>query len=202
MFESMIDKAVATPAGISVSSRVDGYPQTQLMLVKYLTAIEQLEDGYYDERLTDGMRVIAALMDAGIAGYFKPTTQQLIIAWRSVVVFLFISEQIGKNGLMEIVEEDDSVKLTPVYAGDGGAFPIYPSVERFSLANHIEGLALSHFHDADPQGKALAVYQHMVGEENGVLCLSKWGREGLAMLHDSFLETLVSEGLPPEPVSH
>lgn len=195
--------AEAIPDGINVMEmNAEGVYQ-QVRMMGYSAAIRQLDNGTYDHDLPAGMRVVAAICEAERKGYYSPSDERRAIVWRWVVACLFILEQMDKNGTVDVVNEDGGTDGAVKYVGRHGGISIYPATERFSLANHIEGLALEKY-GADA-GLLLAVqmYQGMTEAVPGEgLKLSQMGREGLEMLHDGFIEMLNTEGMPAEPTAH
>lgn len=67
----------------------------------------------------------------------------------------------------------------------------------------MEGLAIEKYGQELGQQMALRMYRDMLDTdaENG-LQLSKMGREGFNLLHDSFIEQIQKEGMPDKPVMH
>ena len=67
----------------------------------------------------------------------------------------------------------------------------------------MEGLAIEKDGQELGQQMALRMYRDMLDTdaENG-LQLSKMGREGFNLLHDSFIEQIQKEGMPDKPVMH
>jgi hypothetical protein len=67
----------------------------------------------------------------------------------------------------------------------------------------VEGLAIEKYGQELGQQMALRMYRDMLDTdaENG-LRLSKMGREGFNLLHDSFIEQIQKEGMPDMPVMH
>lgn len=117
--------------------------------------------------------------------------------WRWLVACLFINEQLQQRGTIDAIKEDGTTECAAVYRGEYGGMVIYPSTERFALANHVEGVALEHF-GADANSKAVMMYQSMTEKgQCGELALSEYGRELMAMLHDEFINLLNTEGIPP-----
>lgn len=195
--------AEATPDGINVMEMDSSGNYQHVRMTGYRTAISQLDSGHYDDDLPAGMRVVAGVWDAESKGYYTPTDERRAIVWRWVVACLFILEQMDKNGTVDVVNEDGGTDRAVKYVGRHGGISIYPATERFSLANHIEGLALEKY-GADA-GLLLAVqmYQGMTEAVPGEgLKLSQMGREGLEMIHDGFIEMLNTEGMPAEPTAH
>lgn len=75
--------------------------------------------------------------------------------------------------------------------------------KRFALANHIEAGAIEKYGPEVGQQLALRMYQDMViADEEFGFRLSALGREGLNLLHDSFIEHIQIEGVPEAPIMH
>ncbi|AHE73328.1 hypothetical protein M942_20085 [Enterobacter ludwigii] len=90
-----------------------------------------------------------------------------------------------------------------IYSGEQGGIVIYPWSERFALANHIEGLAYEMFPANKAAEMAAAIYRSMIDISSVTgIDMSVEGLKGMALLHDSFIETLKTEGIPAAPVAH
>lgn len=171
-------------------------------LLGYSVVIRHLDTGRYDGDLLTGMQIIAGIWEAEEKGCYPFTDEQRMIVWRWVVAALFITEQRKQNGTVEVDQGDGTIATAVRYVGEHGGIVVYPATERFSLANNVESVAFEKYTHDRPQLKAAQMYQQMVSVENGLMCLSAWGREGLALLHDSFIEMLNTEGMPAAPVAH
>ncbi|MDR3432817.1 MAG: hypothetical protein P4L95_13095 [Rouxiella aceris] len=195
--------AEATPDGINIMSlSKDGiYKHTKL--VGYSAMIRQLDSGQFDNTLSEGFGVIAELSLGEQRGWFAPSDEQRVIVWRWMVAGVFIVEQMRANGTAAVSQSDGTIVQVVRYVGKHGGITVYPATERFSLASHIEGLAFEKYTLDNPHQKALMLYQSMVEESpDGGMKLSQWGREGLEMLHDGFIEMLNTEGMPAAPTAH
>lgn len=107
------------------------------------------------------------------------------------------------NGTVEVDQGDGTTAHAVRYVGEHGGIVVYPATERFSLARNIEELAFEQFTHDNPHQKALMIYQSMLeASPDGGMTLSKWGREGMTMLHDGFIEMLNTEGMPAAPTAH
>lgn len=195
--------AEATPCGINfVEKNADGLYQHTRML-GYSGAIRQLDNGAFDDDLPRGMYVVAELWAAERKGYFTPSSEQAALIWRWVVACLFILEQKDRNGTRDVPSEGGGYDRAAVYVGESGGLCVYPASERCSLANHVEGLALEKYGAGEGFLMAVRLYQTMVEVKPGKgMTLSETGREGLAMLHDGFINMLNNGDLPDEPVTH
>lgn len=184
----------ATPDGIRLDNR----------LVGYTTAIRQLDTGRFDASLSEGLRVAAEIQLGETRGWFRPTDEQMALTWRWIVSCLFICEQQRENGTVDVMNEEGGTDRAVIYAGDQGGISVYPATERFTLANHIEGLAIEKYGVETGLPLAVKMYQGMteVDPNSGALRLSQMGREGLEMLHDEFIEMLNAEGMPAAPTAH
>lgn len=184
----------ATPDGIRLDSK----------LIGYTTAIRQLDEGYFDYALPDGMRIIAEVQEGELMGWFNPSAEQMALIWRWLVACLFIHEQQDKNGVVPVANEEGGTDYGVIYAGEHGGMSIYPITERCSLAIHIEGIALEKYGAVTGTERAIQLYQGMVevNPDTDALRLSQWGRESLTMLHDDFIKMLNAEGIPAAPTAH
>lgn len=166
--------------------------------------IHELDDGVYDDDLPSGMRLVAALWTGGSEKHFELSTEQNLIIWRWVVAAVFIDEMEDLYGLMEVPNEHDKPVLAAVYCGEHGGIVVYPATERFALANHIESLIYEMYPAGQAPAMATMIYRTMVEKdpEGTGLRMSEQGLHGMAMLHDGFIETLKTEGIPAAPMAH
>lgn len=185
--------AEATPDGVRFGNRIIGYS----------SIIRQLDDGRFDKPLSEGFGVIAELSLAEINGWFKPSLEQQVSVWRWMVAGVFIVEQMREHGTTPVTQDDGTTSNQILYMGKHGGIVVYPATERFSLALNVEELMLKDFTHDDPYQKALTLYQSMLEPSaDGGMTLSAWGRDGMAMLHDGYIELLNTEGIPPRPTAH
>lgn len=184
----------ATPDGIRLDNR----------LVGYNIAVRQLDTGRFDKSLSDGLYLAAEIQLGDNRGWFRPTDEQMALTWRWIVSCLFICEQRQENGTVDVMNEEGGVDRAEIYAGEHGGLSVYPATEPFSLANHIEGLAIEKYGVEIGLPLVVNMYQEMteLAPHCGALRLSQMGREWLAMLHDGFIETLMEEGIPPVSTAH
>ncbi|EAP2785908.1 hypothetical protein D9B18_08030 [Salmonella enterica] len=166
-------------------------------------AIQKLENGEYDAGLVEGLRLVAALWHGMHTGCFILSDEQNLALWRWVVAAVFVCEMLDTNGTVEVKNEQGEPEEVAVYSGEHGGIVIYPWSERFSLANHIEGLAYEMFPANKAPEMAAAIYRSMIdiSPVTGI-DMSEEGLKGMSLLHDSFIETLKTEGVPAAPVAH
>ncbi|MGU7276051.1 hypothetical protein ACV2IM_07565 [Salmonella enterica subsp. enterica serovar Morehead] len=166
-------------------------------------AIQKLENGEYDAGLVEGLRLVAALWHGMHTGCFILSDEQNLALWRWVVAAVFVCEMLDTNGTVEVKNEQGEPEEVAVYSGDHGGIVIYPWSERFSLANHVEGLAYEMFPANKAPEMAAAIYRSMIdiSPVTGIN-MSEEGLKGMSLLHDSFIETLKTEGIPAAPVAH
>lgn len=191
----------ATPQGIRITRQGDN-GQWRSETIAFSDAINRLDGGKFDRELPDGMRIVAAIWEAERLGYFTLTDMQSVTCWRWLVAGLFIIEQTEKHGTRLVPNEDGGMDKAAIYYGEYGAVSVYPTPERFSLANHIEGLAVEKYGEQMGLKMAVRFYMEMTDTSGGPMRLSDMGREGLTMLHDSFIKHLQTEGVPEAPVMH
>ncbi|EBC6677355.1 hypothetical protein C5W48_04650 [Salmonella enterica] len=165
--------------------------------------IQKLENGEYDAGLVEGLRLVAALWHGMHTGCFILSDEQNLALWRWVVAAVFVCEMLDTNGTVEVKNEQGEPEEVAVYSGEHGGIVIYPWSERFSLANHIEGLAYEMFPANKAPEMAAAIYRSMIdiSPVTGI-DMSEEGLKGMSLLHDSFIETLKTEGVPAAPVAH
>ncbi|EAT1310361.1 hypothetical protein EX399_21830 [Salmonella enterica] len=166
-------------------------------------AIQKLENGEYDAGLVEGLCLVAALWHGMHTGCFILSDEQNLALWRWVVAAVFVCEMLDTNGTVEVKNEQGEPEEVAVYSGEHGGIVIYPWSERFSLANHIEGLAYEMFPANKAPEMAAAIYRSMIdiSPVTGI-DMSEEGLKGMSLLHDSFIETLKTEGVPAAPVAH
>lgn len=167
------------------------------------TDIQKLDSGEYDTDLVNGLRLVASLWHGMHAGDFILSNEQNMVLWRWVVSAVFVCEMFDTNGTVEVKNEREYLEEVAVYSGDHGGIVIYPWSERFALANHIEGLAYEMFPANKAPEMASVIYRSMIdiSPVTGI-DMSEEGLKGMALLHDSFIETLKTEGIPVAPVAH
>ncbi|HEE5147917.1 TPA: hypothetical protein R7I90_003783 [Klebsiella pneumoniae] len=172
-------------------------------MIGYSAAIRELDNGHYDKRLADGMNILACIMEAVESSWLTLTIEQQIIVWRWLLAAVFITEELEKNGTVDVPNDEGGVDTAVIYSGRHGAISVYPGPERFALANHIEAGAIEKYGSDLGQQLALRMYQDMVvADDESGFRLSAMGREGFNMLHDGFIEQIQTEGMPDMPVMH
>lgn len=178
-------------------------PQHECAEIVPEVAIQKLDGGEYDADLVAGLRLVASLWHGIHSGVFVLSDEQNLMLWRWVVAAVYVCEMFDTNGTVEIKNEQGESENVAVYTGEHGGIVIYPWSERFALANHIEGLSYEMFPANKAPEMASAIYRNMI-EVNPVtgVDMSEQGLEGMALLHDSFIETLKTEGIPATPVAH
>lgn len=182
-----------TSTGIRFGRRVIGYS----------TAIRSLDNGRYDRNLSKGLDVLACIMEAVESNWITLNIEKEIILWRWLLATVFITEELEKNGTVDVPNDAGGVDTAVIYSGEHGAISVYPGPERFALANHIELGAIEKYGPEVGQQLALRMYQDMVvADEKFGFRLSALGREGLNLLHDSFIEYIQIEGVPEAPIVH
>lgn len=198
-------RAEATPFGVNFSGmNADTGLWEHQKLIDYPSVIRRLDEGEFDDPLSNGLGIVAELAQGEQCGYFTPTTAQRIVIWRWTVAAVFVLGELATNGTVDVADESGGTSKAVMYTGRHGGIVIFPVTERLALANNIEGAAYGQFPATEAQEKALMMYQSMVEAEPGGngMRLSAWGRETMEMLHDGFIEMLNTEGVPPAPVAH
>ncbi|AMG53738.1 hypothetical protein [Citrobacter amalonaticus] len=182
-----------TSTGIRFGRRVIGYS----------AAIRELDNGRYDKNIADGMNILACVMEAVESNWITLNIEKQIIVWRWLLAAVFITEELEKNGTVEVPNDEGGVDTAVIYSGDHGSISVYPGPERFALANHIEAGAIEKYGPVVGQQLALRMYQDMVvADDDFGFRLSAMGREGFNLLHDSFIEQIQTEGVPDMPIMH
>ncbi|EMX9223639.1 hypothetical protein AAH392_002660 [Citrobacter koseri] len=145
-------------------------------VIGYSAAIRQLDNGHYDKSIAEGLELLAAV---------------------------FIAEEREKNGTIDVPNDEGGVDTAVIYSGKHGAISVYPGPLRFSLANHVEGIAIEKYGVEKGSKMALRMYQNMVIADPGDgFRMSPFGREGLEMLHDDYIGMIKTSGIPEMPVMH
>ncbi|MDM3032118.1 hypothetical protein [Citrobacter sp. CK186] len=190
---SKYDIPEATPNGIKIGNRVIGWSG----------AVKQFDGSRFDSRNSEGLRWLACIMDAAAAGWVSLGAENELILWRWLVATVFINEEKDKNGTIEIPNEEGGVDIAVIYSGKKGNLSIYPAPLRFSLANHVEGIAIEKYGVCEGAALALRMYQNMVIADPGDgFRMSPFGREGLEMLHDDYIGVIKTSDIPEMPVMH
>lgn len=167
------------------------------------TDIQKLDSGEYDADLVEGLRLVATLWHGVHSRGITLSNEQNLVLWRWVVAAVFVCEMFDTNGTVKVKNEQGDLEEVAVYIGKHGGIAIYPWSERFALANHVEGLAYEMFPENKAPEMASAIYRSMIdiSPVTGI-DMSEEGHKGMALLHDSFIETLKTEGIPAVPVAH
>ncbi|ENC9770697.1 hypothetical protein MMK47_001859 [Citrobacter koseri] len=178
-------------------------PQSENGEIIPATCIQKLDSGEYDTDLVAGLRLVAALWHGVHAGGFILSDEQNLVLWRWVVAAVFVCEMFDTNGSVEVKNEQGEPEEVTVYTGEHGGIVIYPWSERFALAHHVEGLAYEVFPTEKAAEMAMAIYRSMLEHDPVTgFRMSVQGLKGMALLHDGFIETLQTEGIPAAPVVH
>ncbi|EAQ6132149.1 hypothetical protein AXA88_25880 [Salmonella enterica] len=194
-------QADATPDGINLVRITEAGWSVHVKLVGWKTALRWPDEGHYDRELVDGVLLSAALLDGYANGYTRLTDEQMVTSWRWIVACLFILEQQGKNGVVEIPNDEGGTDLATVYVGKYGALSVYPAAVRVSLAVNVEGVALEKYGREEGLKLAIRMYRDMTddGEE---MSLSAFGRETFTKLHDETVRMIQDGWKPDTPVMH
>ncbi len=172
-------------------------------IISHSSAIRELDNGRYDKRLVDGMNILSCIMEAVESDWLTLTIEQQIIVWRWLLAAVFITEELEKNGTVDVPNDEGGVDTAVIYSGERGSISVYPGPERFALANHIEAGAIEKYGPDLGQQLALRMYQDMVvADDDSGFRLSAMGREGFNLLNDGFIEQIQTEGMPGVPVMH
>ncbi|KVJ34758.1 hypothetical protein AWS34_00810 [Enterobacter hormaechei subsp. steigerwaltii] len=190
---SNYDAPETTPNGIKIGYRVIGWSG----------AVNQFDGSRFDSRPSEGMRWLACIFDAYAAGWVDLGTKKELVLWRWLVATVFINEEKDKNGTVEVPNGDGGVDIAVIYSGKKGNLSIYPGPLRFSLANHVERIAIEKYGVCEGSALALRMYQDMVIADPGCgFRISPFGRKGLEMLHDDYIGEINANGMPEMPVMH
>lgn len=190
---SNYDMPETTPNGIKIGNRVIGWS----------CAVNQFNGSRFDSRPSEGLRWLACIFDADAAGWVALGAKKELVLWRWLVATVFINEEKDKNGTVEIPNDGGGVDIAVIYSGKKGDLSIYPGPLRFSLSNHVEGIAIEKYGIEEGSVLALRMYQEMVIADPGYgFRMSPFGREGLEMLHDDYIGMINTNGMPEAAVIH
>ncbi|WP_316391086.1 hypothetical protein [Citrobacter farmeri] len=178
-------------------------PQSEIGEIIPEICIQKLDSGEYDSDLLEGLRLVAVLWHGVHSRGIALSDEQNLVLWRWAVAAVFVCEMFDTNGTVEVKNEQGDLEEVAVYSGEHGGIVIYPWSERFALANHVEGLAYEMFPVIKAHEMASAIYRSMIdiSPVTGI-DMSEEGLKGMALLHDSFIETLKTEGIPAAPMAH
>lgn len=180
-----------------------GIRLSESRIIGYSAAIRELDNGRYDKHLADGMEILVCIMEAVESNWITLNIEKELILWRWLLAAVFITEELEKNGTVDVPNDTGGVDTAVIYSSKHGAISVYPGPERFALANHVEAGAIEKYGQKEGLPLALRMYQDMVvcDDECGFR-LSSMGRQGFNMLHDGFIEQIQTEGMPGMPVMH
>lgn len=122
-----------TPHGIKIGNTT----------IDYVEAVQRLNDGEYDYPNSHGLRImqcIAEADDAGLLGRFS--VDMKIAQWRWLYVTTFINEEEGKNGTIDIPNDNGTTDRAVIYKGKHGCLSIYPGPLRIALQTMSNGDSL------------------------------------------------------------
>ncbi|WP_313682777.1 hypothetical protein [Pantoea sp.] len=191
---TLVNHLEATPDGINFMERNSDGMFRHVRIVGYSSAIRQLDSGRFDSPVSDGFNLIAEIELAHSKGWFVPDVSQQIVIWRWLVAAVFFVGQVAKGHIIDSQDDAGNTVHYVAWVCSHGAMPVFPAIERTSLANHVESIAYEHYAQDTAQKMALAVYQSMVeADPNGEgMRLSEWGAQSLEALHDDFMSFIAS----------
>ncbi|AYA40649.1 hypothetical protein D3790_09575 [Xenorhabdus nematophila] len=171
--------------------------------IGYAEALKSLDTGKYDHDLLLGFDLVLAISHGWKAGFYAPTSEQLLILWRWIVSASFVQEQIDKNGTHEVDNGKGGTDTAAIYINGASAITIHPLTERLMLATHVEGIAFEQFGSEEGADMAVRMYMDFINKqpENGNR-LSEKGREGLSILHDDLIKAVEAGEFNTIPVIH
>lgn len=193
-------RAEATPHGVNIMASNDAGGYEQVAIIDYLSAVNRLDAGEYDDTPNIGYAIHFAVADGGARGWFDFTAQHNLTMWRWLIAATFISEMKRENGTITITEDDGKSSLVTFYSNGTEGIVVYPFAERLAMANNMEGAMIERYGIEQGTANAIVFYQAMIDTERGEL--TPFGRETLAELHDGFIADLNENGLPEMPAAH
>lgn len=188
-----IDVLGTTPVRVSIRT-TDYQPVTSLPLAEIPRRVDA---GEFDEM----PGVDADLVDCWLEETPHKTIEDgdMLLVWRWLVATAFIRDQREKNGTIPIEWRPGEWVMCAMYCGEYGSMNLHPSAERLAMANNIEGALIERYGAEQGTKNAIEFYMGMRDESGS---LTELGRKVLSDLHDSFIEELNTEGLPPAPTAH
>lgn len=115
MLQNMLNPE-PTSTGIRSGNRVIGYS----------AAIRLLDNGRYDKHLADGMEILACIMEAVESNWITLNIEKELILWRWLLAAVFITEELEKNGTIDVPNDEGGVDTAVIYVGERGAISVYP----------------------------------------------------------------------------
>jgi hypothetical protein len=95
-----------TSTGIRSGNRVIGYS----------AAIRLLDNGRYDKHLAEGMEILACIMEAVESNWITLNIEKQIIVWRWLLAAVFITEELEKNGTVDVPNDTGGVDTAVIYS--------------------------------------------------------------------------------------
>jgi hypothetical protein len=150
MLQNMLNPE-PTSTGIRSGNRVIGYS----------AAIRLLDNGRYDKHLADGMEILACIMEAVESNWITLNIEKELILWRWLLAAVFITEELEKNGTVDVPNDTGGVDTAVIYSSKHGAISVYPGL------NALHSLTILRLAPSRNTGKgrlqlALRMYQDMV----------------------------------------
>ncbi|MFJ5387323.1 hypothetical protein [Pectobacterium sp. CHL-2024] len=196
----------AVPCGVRITTRDESGNET-FQFIGYEDAINRLDTGDYDDLLVVdgdlpdiGTRIHCAVAAGSACGYFDLNAQRNVTMWRWLIAAVFINEMRGENGTAFVTNPDGTSLQAALYSNGEIAIPVYPSTERFAMANNIEGAMIERYGVEKGTENAIVFYRAMLDQQEGVL--TPFGRETLADLHNGFINDLQTNDWPETPMAH
>ncbi|ERK08602.1 hypothetical protein L581_0708 [Serratia fonticola AU-AP2C] len=188
-----IDVLGTTPVRVSIRT-ADYQPVTSFPLAEIPRRVDA---GEFDEM----PGVDADLVDCWLEETPHKTIEDgdMLLVWRWLVAAAFIREQRERNGTIPVEWRPGEWAVCAMYCGKYGSMNLHPAAERLAMANNIEGALIERYGTELGTKNAIEFYMGMRDESGG---LTDLGRKVLSDLHDSFIEELNTEGLPPAPTAH
>lgn len=115
MLQNMLNPE-PTSTGIRSGNRVIGYS----------AAIRLLDNGRYDKHLADGMEILACIMEAVESNWITLNIEKELILWRWLLAAVFITEELEKNGTVDVPNDTGGVDTAVIYSSKHGAISVYP----------------------------------------------------------------------------
>lgn len=195
----------AMPYGVRITTIAESGNET-VKVIAYEDAIKSLDAGEYDDLPSEdglactGPEIHCAVAKGGACGYFDLNPQITVTMWRWLIASAFITEMKFENGTTLVTNPDGTSSRAALYSNGDTAISVYPSTERFAMANNIEGAMIERYGVEKGTENAIVFYRAMLNMQEGVL--TPFGRETLAELHNGFINDLQTNGLPETPVAH
>lgn len=164
--------------------------------------LAQLDAGKFDAEPHEGLARAMALMVVFDGKGEQIPVKDRITLWRWIVSAVFALDCAEHNGFGPAQHRDGRITHEPVYVNDKASMPVTPYMVRLALSVHAEGSAVQMFGSEKAPAASLHMFRRMIDfAPHGGFVLSAFGREGLSILFNGFLDQMM-EGDKERPTVH